>query len=46
MSTQGVRHGNGWGSNEGLAALTPERLRENILLINETINGVTCKCTQ
>ena len=45
-STQGVRHGNAWGSNEGLTALTPERLRENILLINETINGLTCKCAQ
>jgi hypothetical protein len=45
-SKQVVVHGNANGSNEGIGALTPLVMLENIRLINETINGDPCACTK
>lgn len=41
----GMNHGNGMGSQEGLRALTMPLLQETLLLINATLEGDPCACT-
>lgn len=46
MFRDGMKHGSGMGSREGLRNLTPQLLRETLLLIKETMEGDSCVCTR